>query len=139
VDTNLAKPGIAGCLGLAEGPGVRELVSGSVALEEALRETDQESLWAVTAGGEVLRDEASMPSAEELGSLLATLRSRLDLVLVDGPVWRDTQDVSVIAAACDAVYLLLPQVESDQATTRELVRAIRRRTRRLSGMVLTRP
>jgi Mrp family chromosome partitioning ATPase len=136
MDANMAKPGVARGLGLTEAPGLRELVAGSVALEEALRETDQERLWAVTAGEAPGALDAA-PSAEELGSLLPAMRDRFDLVVVDGPVWRDTQEIGTVAATCDAVYLVLPQAESTQNGVKDLLRTIRRRTRRLSGMILT--
>jgi Mrp family chromosome partitioning ATPase len=135
VDANARQPAVAERLGLPIVPGLREVLSGSVSLEQALQSTEQANLLALTAG-------AAAPSgtrfvAETLRSLLRQARQRFDLVLVDGPAWDGRPEVRGLGLACDAVCLVLPEREADTAEADALLQAIPEQGARLAGFIVS--
>ena len=135
VDGNLRRPGVAWRLGLPEAPGLREVLGGAVTLDEALQETEQPNLLALTAGAPA-GGVGPRFVAETMRSLLRQLRQRFDLVLVDGPRWDGRPDAALLAAACDAVYLVLPEKDAESPEADELLQALPAQGARLAGCVL---
>ncbi len=135
VDANLRRPGVASRLHLAEKPGLREVLSGTVTLEEAIQETEQINLFALTTGSS-RTDSGPRLVAGTMRSLLRDLRRTFDLVLVDGPRWEGRPDGVAAGVACDAVYVVLPEVEAESPQADQLFQAIQAQGARLGGCVL---
>ena len=134
LDGNLRRPGVAWRLGLPEAPGLREVLGGAVTLDEAVQETEQPNLLALTAGAPA-GGVGPRFVAETMRSLLRQLRQRFDLVLVDGPRWDGRPDAALLAA-CDAVYLVLPEKDAESPEVDELLQALPALGARLAGCVL---
>lgn len=135
VDYNLRGPAVAERLGLPAVPGLREVLSGATSLEQALQETEQEGLFALTAG----RAEPGSGTrfvAQTTRSLLRQLRQSADLVLIDGPPWEARPEVTALGAAADAVCLVVPEAEAEADQTDRLLQAIREQGACLAGCVL---
>jgi Mrp family chromosome partitioning ATPase len=122
-------------LGLGPGPGLREVLAGSATLEQALRETDQDLLSALSAGAPTAARGVRF-AAETTRSLLRQLRQRFDLVLVDGPPWDGRPEVVLLATACDAVYLVVPEAEAEAPRIDQLVQVIPGQGAALAGCIL---
>jgi Mrp family chromosome partitioning ATPase len=135
VDANLRHPEGAARLGLPEVPGLREVLAGAATLEQALQETDQVNLLALTAGAAGAGGGVRFV-AETMRSLLRQLRQRFDLVLVNGPRWDGRPDVTVLGAACDAVYLVLSEQEAETPEVDDLLQVIPEQGARLAGCIL---
>jgi len=132
VDADPHKPALADRLGLAARPGLAEVMSGAVALDQALQLTDLAHLTVLPAGGPApagLRLVVETPA-----SLLRKLRQRCDLVLVLGPSW--DAGCEALAAACDVVYLVLPEREAGSPRVDELLQTFPRQGTRLGGCIL---
>lgn len=137
VDANFRRPAVAERLGLAAAPGLREAMTGAVALDEAIRPTEHPNLMALTVGAPVPHAGSGVRFvAETLSSLLRQLRQRFPLVFVDGPRWDGKPDVVALAAACDAVFLVAPESEADTPQTETLLRLIPQQGARLAGCIL---
>lgn len=136
VDANLGRPAVARRLGLDESPGLRDLLGGNLTLPQALQETALPNLLALTAGAPG-RNLADRSPAGALRPVLRQLRERFDLVLLDAPCWEDRPEMVALGAACDAVYLVLPEQQAEAPETRGLVDEVLRAGTRLLGYVLT--
>jgi Mrp family chromosome partitioning ATPase len=141
VDANLRQPGVAERLGLPSAPGLREALAGTVALDAFVQPTEQTNLFALTAGSPApnsLRDGNSGLRfvAETMRSLLRQLRQRFPLVFVDGPRWDGRPEAMVLGAACDAVYLVVPEQEAEMPQTDALLQLIPKQGARLAGCIL---
>jgi Mrp family chromosome partitioning ATPase len=134
VDANLRHPTVAERLGLPLGPGLREVLAGTVALDDVLQATEQANLFALTAG--VCEVASVRFAAETMHSLLRQLRQRFPLVFVDGPRWGGRADVTALAAACDAVFLVTPEQEAETPQTDALLQLIPTQGARLAGCIL---
>jgi len=135
VDGNLRRPALAERLGLRIGIGLRDVLAGTAALEQALQETDQPNLVALTAGAAGGGNGVRFV-AETLRSLLRQLRHHFDLVLVDGPRWDGQPDVVLLGSACDAVYLVVPEGEAESPQVDDLFQIIPQHGARLGGCIL---
>jgi Mrp family chromosome partitioning ATPase len=133
VDVNTRRPAVAGRLALCDRPGLGEVLAGAATLDEAVQETQQPGLSALTIGGPA----ASAPrGAESYRSLFRQLRQRFDLVLVDAPRWDARADVTAPGAACDLAFLVVPAGSEDSPAVTELTVNIPASGVRLAGSVV---
>lgn len=112
IDANFARPGVARRLGVADSPGLAEVLRQTTPLAWAVQPSAIENLHAFAAGatGEGLADAL----AADLPRLLAQLRQWFNWVLIDAGVWTETVARDAIGPACDAVYLVSRQSEIDR-------------------------
>lgn len=134
VDADLRQPTLAERLGLSARPGLSEVLAGAVTLEQALQPTGQPNLTVLTAGGPTLAGPRLI--VETPASLLRQVRQRCGLALILGPHWNNRPDGHVLAAACDVVYLVVPEQEAGSPQVDELLQAIPRQGARLGGCIL---
>jgi Mrp family chromosome partitioning ATPase len=133
VDANWGRPAIAQRLELPESPGLRDVLAGKASLTQALQETGQPNLLALTAG-----DATGMRAAgDAVRPVLRQLRERFDLVFVDGSCWNGRPEMVALGAACDVVYLVLPDADDDSAETEAWVRTLPQQGARLRGCIVT--
>lgn len=135
VDGNQRRPGIASRLGLSDTVGIRDVLAGKVSLQSAIQETDQSKLFALTAGTPGVNTGIRLV-AETVRSLLRQLRSRFDLILVDGPRWDGQADVLLLGAACDGIYLVASESEAESPQIDELYQSIPGHGFNLAGCIL---
>lgn len=135
VDANPRRPAVAARLGLAETPGMCEVLARSVALEEALREAAPTGLTVLTAGGPG-SNAGPRFAAETARSVLHRLRQRFDLVFVDGPPWDGRTEAAALGGACDAVYVVLAEYEAETPQTDRLLQTIPAQGARFAGCIL---
>jgi Mrp family chromosome partitioning ATPase len=134
VDADLRQPTLAERLGLSARPGLSEVLAGTVTLEQSLQPTEQANLAILTAGGPAAAGPRLI--VETPASLLRQVRQRCGLALILGPHWNDRPDGHALAAACDVVYLVLPEQEAGSPQVDELLQAIPRQGARLGGCIL---
>ena len=132
VDADSHQPTLADRLGLANRPGLGEVLRGSVALDQALQSTDLTHLTVLAAGDAAPAGLRLI--VETYGSLLRKLRQRCDLVLVLGPPW--DANCEALTAVCDMVYLVLPEREAGSPRLDELLQSFSRPRGRLGGCIL---
>jgi Mrp family chromosome partitioning ATPase len=137
VDANLRRAALAQRLGLASGPGLREVLAGRLPVEEALQPSVLPGLVALTAG-EMEGVALARLAGESMRSVLAHLREEHDLVLVDGPRWDGRPEVVALGCACDAVYLCLPEADLETADTSDLLQVIAEQGASVRGGGVTR-
>ncbi len=135
VDADPGQPTVAERLGLPSRPGLSDLLAGAVTLEQALQPTGQANLTVLTAGAPALAGPRLV--VETPVSVLRQLRRLCDLVVVHGPTWDGRPEAAALAAACDVVYLVLPEREAGSPRLDELLQTMPRHGARLGGCILT--
>jgi Mrp family chromosome partitioning ATPase len=134
VDGRRQRPTVAGLLGLAESPGLQEVLSGRASLAHALRATAQRNLFGLPAGQE-RRAGAELRSVEALRALFGELRQRCDLILIDAPAWGERPEAAALAGVADAVYLVSSAAEP--AIRPDLLQSLSRQGVPLRGQLFT--
>jgi capsular exopolysaccharide synthesis family protein len=105
VDGDLRKGTLGMLLGIADHPGLNNLIEGSAELEDVVLKCDEIPVYFMTRGS------AATPPAELLHSsrLLPQLRKMTEhfsLVIIDTPPVNLVADAQLLATGCDAVLLV---------------------------------
>jgi Mrp family chromosome partitioning ATPase len=115
LECNLADPGLADALGLANAPGLHEYVTGAAAVEAVLKPVvlagpgsaaATEPLVCIVAG----RPSVEAPrvfSSERFARTLAGLRDAYELLVIDGPRLVEWGSLSVLTPRADAALACL--------------------------------
>ncbi|MGE3933631.1 MAG: polysaccharide biosynthesis tyrosine autokinase [Rhodospirillaceae bacterium] len=106
VDADLRAPGVHPAFALPRGPGLAEVLAGEATLDEALRADDQTGLAVLTAG-RARPNPSDLIESEAMRTLLDTLRSRYDLVVVDSPPVRAAADARFLASLTDTTLFVV--------------------------------
>lgn len=135
VDANGRRPALAARLGLSAAPGLSDVLGGGASLQEAIQETGQSDLAALTAG-KVGPDGSVHLVAEAMPAVLRQLREQASLVFVDLPCWNETREAVLLASACDPIYVVVPQSDAEAPSVQELLQAMPGQGARLGGCLL---
>jgi capsular exopolysaccharide synthesis family protein len=103
LDADIRKCGLSRSLGMNGSRGLTEVVRGELSLDEAITKSD--GIEVLPAGGGDSSPPALLDS-RPFEDLLADLRDRYDVVVVDTPAVRPVADATLAAARCDAVLLV---------------------------------
>jgi Mrp family chromosome partitioning ATPase len=136
VDANFRRPALGERLGLGPAPGLREVLSGTVPLAQALQETAQKNLWALMAGRSEHGPDGRLP-LDWLMPTLRQLRQQFNLVFVDAASWNEGSEVSALAATSDAVYMVIHQLPGTPASNDPALPPLRQPPSNLQGCILT--
>jgi Mrp family chromosome partitioning ATPase len=137
VDANLCHPRVAQRLGLPTHPGLKEVLAGTISLQRTLQETGQPGLSALTAGRVTETGKRAL-AGEGMRGVLRQLRNRFEWVLIDAPCWDGRPEAVALGAVCDAVYLVLPEVDAGTAQVEELLQLMAEQGSCVRGCILTR-
>jgi MinD-like ATPase involved in chromosome partitioning or flagellar assembly len=133
VDANRLQPSIASKLGLKPKAFLQDVLTGGVALSDAVIQSPLPKLA-------VLAVSASHPEialgVEAFIWLLTTLKQKNDLVLVDGPSLDQKAEVSPLVSLVDSLFLVTPKGEP-AATSGPLFQLISKLGGRIRGLLHT--
>ncbi len=136
VDANVRHPGTAAYLPAEETDGYSDVVCGLVPLEAALQPGPVDGLDLLTAG----RSDAHTTNAyldSRLPELLAELRRRYDVVVVDGPPVLTTPEAVVTARWVNGVLFTARRNVSRVGDLREAVARVKAVSAPVCGIVLS--
>jgi Mrp family chromosome partitioning ATPase len=138
VDAHSGRPAVAEGLGLRGRPGLAEVLAGTESLEHALQPTGVAGLTALAAG-EVELARSLRALGETCRPVLRQLRDRFDVVLIDGADPEGAPEAAALAAACDAVFLVVTRDDAEAPATDGRVRALLRQGIPVRGCIVTEP
>lgn len=134
VEADLRRPVLAKALRVEPVPGLSEVLTGRVELATALRQ-GADGLDLLPAGS-VPPDPAELLGSDRMATLVATLRSGYDRVLVDTPPVLPVTDAVVCSAFADGVLLVVRWGRTRRAEVSEASRLLGRGRATLLGCVL---
>lgn len=106
VEADLRRPGVSTMLDIDGTVGLSEVLVGDVELDEVLVPWD-DGLITVLPAGSLPPDPAALLGSDSMGSLVATLRDRFDLVIYDTAPMIMVTDAVVLGRAVDGVVLVV--------------------------------
>ena len=104
VEADLRRPRVVRYLGLVEGAGLTNVLSGNAELGDVLQGTSIEGL-SVLAAGSIPPNPSELLSSARLRTVVDELRATNDYVIVDTPPLLPVSDGSAIAVSMDGVLL----------------------------------
>ncbi|WP_226366701.1 polysaccharide biosynthesis tyrosine autokinase [Pseudonocardia sp. ICBG162] len=105
VDADLRRPALAESLGVEPTVGLADVLVGRVSFERALQHAGSAGVTVLAAGCPV-PNPSELLASDGMTALLASARSRFDIVLVDTPPLLLFADASALAPATDGVLLV---------------------------------
>ncbi len=106
IDANFRRPGVHRVFGLAEAPGLADVLAGSATLESVVQATDTRGLSVLPVGSAEQRVFERL-GTEPMGALLERASEKFDLVLIDTAPAVVAGDAFSIATRCDAVMMVV--------------------------------
>jgi capsular exopolysaccharide synthesis family protein len=138
VDANFRRPRLAQAMGLAaDEPGLGDILMEQAALDDVIRSTEY-GVSVVSAGRPTNRVYERLSNGQ-FESLMAELRHRFDLVLVDAPPAVVAGDALVLANKVDAAVLVVRAYQEQRGLVARLVNQLVDAHCELLGIVLNRP
>ncbi|WAL63918.1 polysaccharide biosynthesis tyrosine autokinase [Amycolatopsis cynarae] len=138
VETDLRHPHALDHLGVGGGEvGLTSVLTGQVALEQALRTWSGSAVFDVLPAGPLPPDPARLLASRRMADLLAELRRRYDTVLLDAPEVPAGADAAVLGAACDGGLLVVAHGRTTRHQVKTALLALAAGRVRLFGTVLT--
>jgi capsular exopolysaccharide synthesis family protein len=133
VDADFRYPRMHRLFGLADGPGLADVLTGRFAMPDALTLIEDQQITLLPAG------HASAHPGELLGGprmreVIDTLRSHFDGVVIDAPAAAPLADLGLLAPLADRVVLVVRAGQTTKPAIQEAVAAIG--AERLLGIVL---
>ena len=137
VDCDLRRPSLAATLRLPQRPGLIEVLQGEVALADALVADEKTGLQVLPLKSGRLASESPFDTPA-MDALLADLRSRFDVVVLDTSPVLPVVEGRVLCQKADAVVLMVRWRRTPEKAARLAARLLAAVGVRIEGVALTR-
>jgi capsular exopolysaccharide synthesis family protein len=136
IDANLRKPALHRLLGLDNGAGLGELLSGEAKLSDVVREASGQ-LSVITAGRQDAVLTSGLFDSDAMRLLMERVHDGFDLVLVDCACLQSFQDAGILSSYVDAVVLAVREGKAKVEVISHVLAGLERKKAPLLGGVLT--
>lgn len=135
VDCDLRRGDLAGLLRIPKSPGLAEVLSGRIKLEEAIAATPLPNLWVLPSG-----DLGDANPTELFNSVVASrvfdeIRERYHYTVVDTPPVHRVSDVGVIGALCTGVVMVVRMHKTPTSIVRQSVQWLQANNLNVMGTI----
>jgi capsular exopolysaccharide synthesis family protein len=107
VDCDLRQGSMARLYKMPNTPGLADVLTGRVTLDEAIASTPIPNLWTLPAGARHDLNSGELLNSRAAARVFDELRERFHYVLVDTPPVQSLSDVGAIGALCTGVILIV--------------------------------
>jgi receptor protein-tyrosine kinase len=135
VEADLRRPRVARYLGLVEGSGLSNVLSGTATVDDVLQ-TWRDPRLQVLAAGPMPPNPSEMLGSTQMRILLASLRETYDYVVVDSPPLLPVTDGAVLSALSDGCLITARHGTTRRAQLTEAMTVLDRVDAKLLGVVL---
>jgi len=135
VDGDLRRRGASSFVKAVDGHGLVEVLEGRSDVASALVYDLESSGWVLPVTGS-REGQTDLFSSPKMDDLIAELRSRFDIVLIDTPATLAVADARVLAAKADAVYIVTKWAKTPSKATAVAIEALVSAGANVIGVVL---
>lgn len=136
LEGDLRRPRIADYMGLEGSVGLTDVLVGRSQLDHVLQPWGDVPL-SVLPSGQIPPNPSELLGSAQMAALLAELRERADLVLVDAPPLLPVTDAAVLASGCDGAVLVVRYGRTTREQVGRSLAALHNVDARLLGTVLS--
>ncbi|MDD5644136.1 MAG: polysaccharide biosynthesis tyrosine autokinase [bacterium] len=135
LDADIRKPKIAAFFGAAETGGLGDVLKGKLALDSAVQNTSEENLKFIPCG-KTLSGFVGLLSPQKIKELIAGLKDKSDIILIDAPPLIGVSDSSMLVNESDAVILVVQHRKYPKDMAKRAVKTMRAQGVNVIGAVL---
>lgn len=138
IDCDIVLRGLSRMVDLETGPGLREVAAGAGTLEEAIRPLDEDGRLAILPITSRAEAGERLTGNGAIQAIVAQVKERFDLVLLDCPPLLAIAEAREIAALADGVILAVHWRQTSDESVRTAARLLPARLASYLGVVLSR-
>ncbi|MFI7587879.1 CpsD/CapB family tyrosine-protein kinase [Spongisporangium articulatum] len=135
VEADLRKPAMSKYLGVSSGAGLTNVLAGQYDLREVLVPYGQENLALLPSGPKPPNPSELLGSAH-MSSLLETLSTHFDYVIIDAPPLLPVTDAAIVAAMADGALVVVRHGKTTREGLDRAVQSLKAVNAKLLGTVL---
>jgi capsular exopolysaccharide synthesis family protein len=136
VDADTRRPTCHWLLDITRTPGLVDVLTGSVSLDDALIENTQSGLMILPAGSPS-KNTPNLLESENMRELLAELNRRFDFIVIDSPPVMATTDARILCQMTDATVAVIHWAKTPRAVVRNTLSQLQAARARLAGGLLS--
>lgn len=137
IDADMRKPKAHTVFGIAQEPGLSNLLVTEAKASQCVKKTETENLWILPAG-RIPPNPAELLGSRAFSAFLNTLRAHFDWVIVDTPPVMAVADASVIAQQVSGALFVIGAEMTSRHAARQAVQQLHTVQARMIGAVLNR-
>jgi capsular exopolysaccharide synthesis family protein len=136
VEADMRRPRVTEYLSLERSVGLSNVLAGQVQVDEVLQDWGEGNL-SVLAGGTAPPNPSEILGSHGMLDLMATLRERFDIIIVDTPPLLPVTDAAVASVLADGVVVVVRYGKTTRAQVASAMRSLEAVDARILGTVLT--
>lgn len=137
VDCDLRKGRLAKLAGVAQTPGVTEILHSRATLRDCLRSTGVSNLDVLPAGQLAPQEVGELLGRPELAELICNLRRQYEFILVDTPPVNMVSDVGMIGRCANEALMVVRMNRTSREAVNKAMRLLRAVNVNVCGLALT--
>uniref|UniRef100_UPI003F4938F0 polysaccharide biosynthesis tyrosine autokinase n=1 Tax=Cupriavidus yeoncheonensis TaxID=1462994 RepID=UPI003F4938F0 len=135
VDADLRRGAVARHFGVADAPGLSDVLAGQASVADAVCPSGTPGLWLLVAGSPP-SNPSELLTGPRLGEMMTAGAGRFDLVLVDTPAVLSVSDAMLVCHVTSATLLFLRAGQTSESDAAEALRQLGRAGAHVVGGVL---
>ena len=138
VDADFRRPAVASTMGVESSVGgIVDVLDGRLPLEQCVVQDAKSQTLVLTGSGRSV-DPSDLLTSDALERLIATLRSRYDLVIIDSAPVLPVNDTFALAPLCDTALFVTHSGKTPRDAVVTALRGLKSKKVSVSGIALTR-
>ncbi len=138
VEADLRLPQFDKMITLPRSPGLVGLLESKATLSQAVHRLANDRLHVITAGRRLdSMHAAQLLAGSSMSTLIKTLRSSYDHVIIDTPPVVELADAGILGATCDEVLLIARMNRTPQALVEQAIRTLGSYNASVGGLIAT--
>ncbi|MRR06899.1 MAG: polysaccharide biosynthesis tyrosine autokinase [Deltaproteobacteria bacterium] len=135
IDCDLRRSTLHEKFALTKEPGLTNLLAGDLTIEQVIKQTPIPNLEFISAGV-TPPNPAELLGSREMADLVAELRSRYDIVLIDAPPVLAVTDAPLLTAICDLVMVVVEAGRVPVKAARQMRETLLSVSAPVAGMII---
>jgi len=135
LDADLRRPRVHEIFGLDREVGLTTLLVGEAGMEEVIRVTGIDNLYAITSGP-VPPNPVELLESQRMREVLEELKQKFDIIIIDSPLVMGMADAVVLSAICDGTLIIVRYNSTSRSALNQARKMLENAKANILGAVL---
>jgi len=118
LDADMRKSSVHSLFGIERKPGLSDVLSGKLEIDEFMRKPTRDNLYIVPSGT-LYEDVSAILISNRISKVLDKLKRNFDYIIFDTPPVLNVTDSSILGSMCDAVIMVVKAGVTQQSSIEE--------------------